>query len=137
MINNMCVKLTKTDPMISIIHFLYYFCRNIILFLRSNKISSVVCVSFRQRPVKDFIHQGQIIFLRGVGLKRTGRAKKTAPPPKKIPTLGHNTQEGGWAEYLTITKERLFLASAPYAPHEKNFFHQRQKLTISKFIKGI
>ena len=38
------------------------------------------------------------------------------------------------AEYL-IT-ERLFLASAPYVPHE-SFFHQGQKHTILNFIRGI
>ena len=49
--------------------------------------------------------------------------------------LGHNRQEDG-AEYIIITKERLVLASAPYAPNE-SFYHQAQKHTILNFIRGI
>ena len=37
--------------------------------------------------------------------------------------------KGGGAEYLIITKERIVLAFAPYAPHE-GYFHQGQKHTI-------
>ena len=37
------------------------------------------------------------------------------------------------AEYLIISKESLVLAFAPY----ERFFYHRQKLNISKFIRGI
>ena len=59
------------------------------------------------------------------------------PPPKKKKSFsqGHNRQEG-WvgAEYLNITKDRLVLASAPYA-HYESFFHQGLKHTNSNTIK--
>ena len=47
-------------------------------------------------------------------------AKKNSA--KIFSTLGPNTQEGGGAENPIIAKNRLVLASAPYAPHE-SFFH--------------
>ena len=50
-----------------------------------------------------------------------------ATPPTKISATGAKQTRGGWAEYraeyLTITKERLVLATANYAPHESSF-HQ-------------
>ena len=36
-----------------------------------------------------------------------------------FPPLGHNRKD--WAECLIMTKERLVLASAPYAPHESSY----------------
>ena len=49
--------------------------------------------------------------------------------------IGHNTSVGG-TKHLIITKERLVLASVPYAPNE-SFFHEGQKFTILNFIRDI
>ena len=38
------------------------------------------------------------------------------------------------AEYITLAKKRLVLASAPYAPQEASFSQQGHNHTISNFI---
>ena len=48
------------------------------------------------------------------------------------PSKNSASGEGGRAEYLMITKERLDLASSPYTPN-KSLLNQAQKHTISNF----
>ena len=58
------------------------------------------------------------IFSSGAKSRLEG-AKKIYPLKRFLPP-GHNKQEGR-AEYLIMAKERLVLASAPYAPHNSFF----------------
>ena len=76
-----------------------------------------------------FFHQG---WGKGAEIFWSGAEPRT----KIVLPLEHDRQErGGGAEYLIINKERIVLASANFAPHER-FFHQGQKHTTINFIRA-
>ena len=75
--------------------------------------------------------RGRNIFIKGRIVTEEGERKKISPPPLKN-FCSRNITVRGLADYLNITKERVVLASAPYAPHESFFYH-----TILNSIRGI
>ena len=85
-----------------------------------------------------FFHhgQGKLYFHEGEGQKYLYQRKNRAKKAQKICPLKTNSAplgqtRGGWvgAERLIIRKERLVLASAPYAPQKSRvrniLFHQK------------
>ena len=79
------------------------------------------------------VSAGQIPFLGGWSrnffIRDSIAREKFCPPIQIFSPWGNTDKKGRRAEYLIITKERLVLGSAPYAPHEC-FFHQGEKHTI-------